>query len=287
MNAPSEQELLFNRGTVLKILSNDMGVIEAEMVPMYQQVDNLISTSGIKESLLKQYSYKDLAEMVAGEQSKADFYVEYFETLPDLEQFLTVNQAQRTKYDLANTVVELNEELAGSINPRDYWKFRDIIDQIVDANKTPLTTNNRYAAAKKLLQMLDKHGLLYDGTTEFIRNNLDDIFQPPTYNPILDDPVTKLLANLKTVNKQVPVVLKNLEEYHLQELVEMIKTKPHIAAKMIWNQYLQHVKKLPNSNADFIKQVEALPKFFVDGNVISYQEAILLKKNIDANKPIG
>ena len=135
--------------------------------------------------------------------------------------------------------------------------------------------------------MLDKHGLLYDGTSEFIRNNLDDIFQPPTYNPILDDPVTKLLANLKTVNKQVPVVLKNLEEYHLQELVEMIKTKPHIAAKMIWNQYLQHVKKLPNSNADFIKQVEALPKFFVDGNVISYQEAILLKKNIDANKPIG
>lgn len=287
MNAPSEQELLFNRGTVLKILSNDFGVIEAEMVPMYQQVDNPISTSGIKESLLKQYSYKDLAEMVAGEQSKADFYVEYFQTLPDLEQFLTVNKAQKTRYDLANTVVELNDELAGSINPRDYWKFRDIIDQIVDAKKTPLTTNNRYAAAKELLLLLDKHGLLYDGTSEFIRNNLDDIFQPPTYNPILDDPVTKFLANLKTVNKQMPVVLKNLEEYHLQELVEMIKTKPHIAAKMIWNQYLQHVKKLPNSNADFIKQVEALPKFFVDGNVISYQEAILLKKNIDANKPIG
>jgi len=287
MNAPGEQELLFNRGTVLKILSNDFGVIEAEMVPMYQQVDNPISTSGIKESLLKQYSYKDLAEMVAGEQSKADFYVEYFQTLPDLQEFLKLYKATNREYDLANTVVELNEEVYESINPHDYWKFRDIVDQIVDAKKLPLTTNNRYAVAKELLLLSDKHGLLYDGTTEFIRNNLDDIFQPPTYNPILDSPVTKLLANLKTVNKQVPVVLKNLEEHHLQELVEMIKTKPHIAAKMIWNQYLQHMKKLPNSNADFIKQVEALPKFFVDGNVISYQEAILLKKNIDANKPIG
>ena len=287
MNAPSEQELLFNRGTVLKILSNDFGIIEAEMVPMYQQVDNPISTSGIKESLLKQYSYKDLAEMVAGEQSKADFYVEYFQTLPDLEQFLTVNKAQKTRYDLANTIVDLNQEVYESINPRDYWKFRDIVDQIVDAKKTPLTTNNRYAAAKELLLLLDKHGLLYDGTSEFIRNNLDDIFQPPEYNPIIDHPVAKFLDNLKKANKQLPTVLNNYGTYSLKDLVETIKRDPKLASKMIWNQYLQHVKKLPNSNADFIKQVEALPKFFVDGNVISYQEAILLKKNIDANKPIG
>ena len=135
--------------------------------------------------------------------------------------------------------------------------------------------------------MLDKHGLLYDGTSEFIRNNLDDIFQPPEYNPIIDHPVAKFLDNLKKANKQLPIVLNNYGTYSLKDLVETIKRDPKLASKMIWNQYLQHVKKLPNSNADFIKQVEALPKFFVDGNVISYQEAILLKKNIDANKPIG
>ena len=202
INAPTEQELLFNRGTVLRIIDNDMGVIHAEMVLPDEKVSNPISTSGLKESLLKQYSYKDLAEMVADEEAKISFYEEHLQSLPDVKDlmtrtkgFLTEKDQQITRQggyllpgmimrDLASTIADLNKYASGSPDPGDYWTFRDIVNQITQANHSRLAKpKDHQHYAKQLLSLLDKHRLLDDDIVQFIQDNLEDVLMLNKPNP--------------------------------------------------------------------------------------------------------
>lgn len=202
INAPTEQELLFNRGTVLRIIDNDMGVIHAEMVLPDSTTSNPISTSGIKESLLKKYSYKDLAEMVADEEAKISFYEEHLQSLPDVKDlmtrtkgFLTEKDQQITRQggyllpgmimrDLASTIADLNKYASGSPDPSDYWTFRDIVNQITQANHSRLAKpKDHQHYAKQLLSLLDKHRLLDDDIVQFIQDNLEDVLMLNKPNP--------------------------------------------------------------------------------------------------------
>lgn len=187
LNAPTEEELLFNRGTVLRIIDNDMGVIHAEIVPNYKGKEQLLSLSQPKEALLKRYSYKDLAEMIADEETQRDFYVAYFNQQPDIDSLISKpNGAGMRAYDLADTIVELRYNVG--FDPSDYWKFREIVDQI---SQTPAgkraSESLRISTSQKLISLFKKHQLLEPDTIEFLQDNLEEILQPPSYNRLLDE----------------------------------------------------------------------------------------------------
>jgi hypothetical protein len=186
LNAPTEEELLFNRGTVLRIIDNDMGVIHAEIVPNYRGKKQPASLSQPKETLLKQYSYKDLAEMIADEETQRDFYVAYFNQQPDIETLISKpNGAGMRAYDLADTIVELRYNVG--FDPSDYWKFREIVDQITQtpANKRA-SESLRISTSQQLISLFKKHQLLESDTIEFLQDNLEEILKPPPYNRLLD-----------------------------------------------------------------------------------------------------
>ena len=187
LNAPTEEELLFNRGTVLRIIDNDMGVIHAEIVPNYRGKEQLLSLSQPKEALLKRYSYKDLADMIADEETQRDFYVAYFNQQPDIDSLISKpNGAGMRAYDLADTIVELRYNVG--FDPSDYWKFREIVDQI---SQTPAgkraSESLRISTSQKLISLFKKHQLLESDTIEFLQDNLEEILQPPSYNRLLDE----------------------------------------------------------------------------------------------------
>lgn len=186
-NAPTEEELLFNRGTVLKILSNDAGVINAEIVPNYGGKELPLSLSQPKEALLKQYSYKDLAEMIADEGTQIDFYVNYFEQQPDIVSLIKKpNGTGMRAYDLADTVVDLRYNTG--FNPGDYWKFREIVDQITQTPAGKRASENlRNSTSKQLISLFKKHELLDPEILQFLQDNLQEILQPPPYNRLLDE----------------------------------------------------------------------------------------------------
>ena len=187
LNAPTEEELLFNRGTVLRIIDNDMGVIHAEIVPNYTDKKQPLSLSQPKEALLKQYSYRDLAEMIADEDTQRDFYVAYFNQQPDIDSLISKqNGAGMRAYDLADTIVELRYNVG--FDPNDYWKFREIVDQITQtpANKRA-SESLRNSTSQKLISLFKKHQLLESDTIEFLQENLQEILKPPPYNRLLDE----------------------------------------------------------------------------------------------------
>jgi hypothetical protein len=186
LNAPTEEELLFNRGTVLRIIDNDMGVIHAEIVPNYRGKKQPASLSQPKETLLKQYSYKDLAEMIADEETQRDFYVAYFNQQPDIETLISKpNGAGMRAYDLADTIVELRYNVG--FDPSDYWKFREIVDQITQTPASKRASESlRISTSQQLISLFKKHQLLESDTIEFLQDNLEEILKPPPYNRLLD-----------------------------------------------------------------------------------------------------
>jgi hypothetical protein len=186
LNAPTEEELLFNRGTVLRIIDNDMGVIHAEIVPNYTDKKQLLSLSQPKEALLKRYSYKDLAEMIADEDTQRDFYVAYFDKQPDINSLISKpNGLGMRAYDLADTIVELRYNVG--FDPRDYWKFREIVDQITQTPAGEQASESlRNSTSQKLIFLFKKHQLLESDTIEFLQDNLEEILKPPPYNRLLD-----------------------------------------------------------------------------------------------------
>lgn len=165
--APEEQELLFNRGTVLRVTQNDGNVIRAEIVPAHEVSTSPLSTSDIKQSLLDRYSYKQLAEMVQDGEQKYQFYEAFLKDDEELQKMVSkLRWPESGIKDVARMIADLRLDAFDDVG--DYEAFRDAAFLFED-------DDGMLAAGKKLLTFLKKRQLLEPEMLTFIKNNLEEI----------------------------------------------------------------------------------------------------------------
>lgn len=165
--APEEQELLFNRGTVLRVTQNDGNVIRAEIVPAHEVSTSPLSTSDIKQSLLERYSYKQLAEMVQEGEQKYQFYEAFLKDDEELQKMVSkLRWPESGIKDVARMIADLRLDAFDDVG--DYEAFRDAAFLFED-------DDGMLAAGKKLLTFLKKRQLLEPEMLTFIKNNLEEI----------------------------------------------------------------------------------------------------------------
>lgn len=167
LNAPMEQELLFNRGTVLRVTQNDGNVIWAEIVPRHELSTSPLSTSDIKQSLLDRYSYKQLAEMVQEGKQKYQFYEAFLKDDEELQKMVSkLRWPESGIKDVARMIADLRLDAFDDVG--DYEAFRDAAFLFED-------DDGMLAAGKKLLTFLKKRQLLEPEMLTFIKSNLEEI----------------------------------------------------------------------------------------------------------------